>query len=86
MDLYHEKLIQKRKDINIQVLRAKHEQEINLHVSAILNPPFVVSPDITVCASGETCWILLNSSSKSGSSISTPSVFDGAVRCIAICS
>ena len=49
------------------------------------NPPPspVPPPSITNFASGETAWILPKNSSKSGSSISTPSVFDGAVRCSA---
>ena len=66
-----------KKDILWKLLRN------SLLSSTTAKPP--PSPEPPPCianlASGDTAWIRLNISSKSGNSISTPIVLDGAVRC-----
>jgi len=67
-----------------QNLTTSTEQE-HLHFSsATSNPPS--SPVKAMTERGETSPILLNNSSKSGNSTSTPSVLEGVVLAIALCS
>lgn len=69
----------KAKDEVKRVSRKNH-----LHSSLIpLKPRSLLTlyPVITERANGDTCWIRSKSSSKSGSSMLMPSIFDGAVRC-----